>query len=47
MWRHGYTYSGHAAVAAAALVNIDILEREGLPRDRRRWKARSSTRSSS
>ena len=25
MWRHGYTYSGHAAVAAAALVNIDIL----------------------
>ena len=31
MWRHGYTYSGHAAVAAAALVNIDILEREGLP----------------
>jgi putrescine---pyruvate transaminase len=30
-WRHGYTYSGHAAVAAAALVNIDILEREGLP----------------
>jgi putrescine---pyruvate transaminase len=31
MWRHGYTYSGHAAVAAAALVNIDILEREALP----------------
>jgi adenosylmethionine-8-amino-7-oxononanoate aminotransferase len=31
MWRHGYTYSGHAAVAAAALVNLDILEREGLP----------------
>ena len=31
MWRHGYTYSGHAAVAAAALVNIDILENEGLP----------------
>jgi putrescine aminotransferase len=31
MWRHGYTYSGHAAVAAAALVNIDILEREDLP----------------
>jgi adenosylmethionine-8-amino-7-oxononanoate aminotransferase len=30
-WRHGYTYSGHAAVAAAALVNIDILDREGLP----------------
>ena len=31
MWRHGYTYSGHAAVAAVALVNIDILEREELP----------------
>jgi putrescine---pyruvate transaminase len=31
MWRHGYTYSGHAAVAAAALVAIDILEREELP----------------
>jgi putrescine aminotransferase len=31
MWRHGYTYSGHAAVAAAALVNIDILENEDLP----------------
>jgi adenosylmethionine-8-amino-7-oxononanoate aminotransferase len=31
MWRHGYTYSGHASVAAAAMVNIDILEREELP----------------
>ena len=31
MWRHGYTYSGHAAVAAAAMVNIDILENEDLP----------------
>jgi putrescine---pyruvate transaminase len=30
MWRHGYTYSGHAAVAAAALANLDIMEREGL-----------------
>jgi adenosylmethionine-8-amino-7-oxononanoate aminotransferase len=30
MWRHGYTYSGHAAVAAAALANLDIIEREGL-----------------
>jgi putrescine aminotransferase len=28
--RHGYTYSGHAAVCAAALVNLDIIEREGL-----------------
>jgi putrescine aminotransferase len=30
MWRHGYTYSGHAAVAAAACANLDILERDGL-----------------
>jgi putrescine aminotransferase len=30
MWRHGYTYSGHAASAAAALANLDIMEREGL-----------------
>jgi putrescine---pyruvate transaminase len=30
VWRHGYTYSGHAAASAAALANLDILEREGL-----------------
>lgn len=29
-WRHGYTYSGHAAAAAVALVNLDIIERESL-----------------
>ena len=29
-WRHGYTYSGHAAAAAAALANLDILDRERL-----------------
>jgi adenosylmethionine-8-amino-7-oxononanoate aminotransferase len=29
-FRHGYTYSGHAAVSAAALANLDILEGEGL-----------------
>jgi len=28
--RHGQTYAGHAAVCAAALANIDIMEREGL-----------------
>jgi len=28
LWRHGYTYSGHATVAAASLANIDVLERE-------------------
>jgi adenosylmethionine-8-amino-7-oxononanoate aminotransferase len=30
VWRHGYTYSGHATAAAAALANLDILEREDL-----------------
>lgn len=30
MFRHGYTYSGHPTVAAAALANLDVLEREGL-----------------
>lgn len=29
-WRHGYTYSGHSAACAAALANLDIIEREGL-----------------
>jgi len=27
---HGYTYSGHPVACAVALVNIDIIEREGL-----------------
>jgi adenosylmethionine-8-amino-7-oxononanoate aminotransferase len=31
MFRHGYTYSGHATVAAAALANLGIMEREDLP----------------
>jgi adenosylmethionine-8-amino-7-oxononanoate aminotransferase len=30
MFRHGYTYSGHATACAAGLVVMDILEREGL-----------------
>ena len=30
MFVHGYTYSGHAAACAAAMANLDILEREGL-----------------
>lgn len=29
-WRHGYTYGGHAAAAAASMANLDIIEREGL-----------------
>lgn len=32
LWRHGYTYAGHATVAAAAMANLDIMEREGLPK---------------
>ncbi len=32
MWRHGYTYSGHATAAAAALANLDVMERETLPK---------------
>ncbi len=28
--RHGYTYSGHASVCAAGLMNLEIIEREGL-----------------
>lgn len=30
MFRHGYTYSGHPASAAAGIVNINIIEREDL-----------------
>lgn len=30
LFRHGYTYSGHATVAAAALANLAIIDREGL-----------------
>jgi putrescine---pyruvate transaminase len=30
MFRHGYTYSGHAAGSVAASANLDIIEREGL-----------------
>jgi putrescine aminotransferase len=29
-WRHGYTYSGHASVAAAALANLTIIDSEDL-----------------
>ncbi len=30
VWRHGYTYSGHATACAAALANLDLLSAEGL-----------------
>ena len=29
-FRHGFTYSGHPAAAVAGMVNLDIIEREGL-----------------
>jgi adenosylmethionine-8-amino-7-oxononanoate aminotransferase len=31
IFRHGYTYSGHATSCAVALANLDIIERERLP----------------
>ncbi|WP_198955015.1 aspartate aminotransferase family protein [Kineosporia sp. R_H_3] len=30
MWRHGYTYSGHATACAVALANLDVIEEENL-----------------
>jgi len=30
LFRHGYTYQGHAGACAAAIANLEILEREGL-----------------
>ncbi len=30
VFRHGYTYSGHAGAAVAAMANLDIIEDEGL-----------------
>ncbi len=35
-FRHGNTYSGHAAAAAAALANLEIVEREDLPGNTKR-----------
>ena len=29
-FRHGYTYSGHAAACAAALANLDVIEKDSL-----------------
>ena len=55
VWRHGYTYSGHATATAAAHANLDIIEREGLARPRprardarspRRWRRSPRTPSS-
>ncbi len=30
LWMHGYTYGGHPAACAAAVANIDLIERDGL-----------------
>lgn len=38
-WRHGYTYGGHAGAAAAAMANLDILERENLLAESKRLEA--------
>ena len=32
MFLHGMTYSGHPAASAAALANIALMEREGIPK---------------
>ncbi len=39
-WRHGYTYGGHAGAAAAAMANLDILERENLLAESKRLERR-------
>ncbi|MCX5045936.1 aminotransferase class III-fold pyridoxal phosphate-dependent enzyme [Aldersonia sp. NBC_00410] len=38
-WRHGYTYGGHAGAAAAAMANLDIIEREGLLTEAKRLES--------
>ena len=43
MFRHGYTYTGHAAVSAAALANLDVIEREGLLSRARELEGRLAT----
>ena len=39
VWRHGYTYSGHAVATAAAHANLDIMESEAILIARSRWRA--------
>jgi adenosylmethionine-8-amino-7-oxononanoate aminotransferase len=38
-WRHGYTYGGHAGAAAAAMANLDVIERENLLNEASRLEA--------
>ena len=39
VWRHGYTYSGHATATAAAHANLDVMEGESLPKRARGLEA--------
>ncbi len=39
VWRHGYTYSGHATATAAAHANLNVMERESLPQRARGLEA--------
>ena len=43
MWRHGYTYSGHNTVVAAANVNLDIIQRENLLAEANRLETELAT----
>lgn len=38
-WRHGYTYGGHAGAAAAAMANLDVVERENLLAESKRLES--------
>jgi len=40
LFRHGYTYSGHPTVAAAALANLDLMEREQLCARALEWETK-------
>ena len=40
MFHHGITYSGHASACAAAMANLDIVEREQLPQRSRSLEGR-------
>jgi adenosylmethionine-8-amino-7-oxononanoate aminotransferase len=42
-WRHGYTYSGHAASCAVALANLAVLEKENLLEEATRLESTIAT----
>lgn len=43
MWRHGYTYTGHTTVAAAAIANLNIIQRENLLAEAGRLESQLAT----